>query len=196
MILQAIKNNAFVKKLFPTNFIENWVEEKANRLLPFLSKKDKILDIGAGNGMLANSLMKKGFEVQAVDVDNHSIVESVKTIVYDGQTLPFSDRSYDTALLLLVLHHTNDPVQILKEAARVAPKIIIIEDVYHNVIQKYLTFAMDTLVNLGHSNMTYQNRSSSEWLLIFKDLELKLIEKREKRVLFFFKQATFVLERE
>jgi len=193
LILQAIKNNSFIKKCFSSNFVENWVAEKANRLLPFLQKTDNILDIGTGNGLLAHTLMKKGFKIQAIDVENHSIVDSVKTMIYDGKALPFSSKSYDVALLLLVLHHTEDPIEVLKETARVANKIIIIEDVYDNILQKYMTFAMDTLVNFGHSNMTYQNRSIQEWQLIFKDLDLELIETKEKKVLLFFKQVTFVL---
>ena len=63
-----------------------------------------------------------------------------------------------------------------------------------NVVQKYLTFGMDTLVNFGHSEMTYQNRSLEEWKLIFKDLNLEIIAEKQKRVLLIFRQATFVLK--
>ena len=53
---------------------------------------------------------------------------------------------------------------------------------------------MDTLVNFGHSKMTYQNRSLEEWKLIFKDLNLEIIAEKQKRVLLIFRQATFVLK--
>ena len=125
---------------------------------------------------------------------NLSILPEIPVMVYDGEKLPYANNHFDNALLLTVLHHTTDPVAVLKESARVAKQVVIIEDVYKNVVQKYLTFGMDTLVNFGHSKMTYQNRSLEEWKLIFKDLNLEIIAEKQKRVLLIFRQATFVLK--
>ncbi|MEM8908128.1 MAG: class I SAM-dependent methyltransferase [Bacteroidota bacterium] len=193
MLLELLRKHPMIKNWFLNWLDQNWVAEKAQRILPFLEQDQSVLDIGAGNGLLARHLLQKGFQVQAVDVANLAIPEEISITVYDGQHLPFADQSYATALLITVLHHTDDPVVVLRETARVASKIVIIEDVYRNTLQKYLTFGMDTLVNLGHSNMTYQNRSTKEWLALFETLGLSLLEHREKRVLGFFRQATFVL---
>ncbi|MEM9821606.1 MAG: class I SAM-dependent methyltransferase [Bacteroidota bacterium] len=194
MLLQLIRKNNVVTRLYLGLLEKTWVNEKVQRILPFLQKSERILDIGAGNGLLANQLIKQGYQVTPVDVANLAIPESIKVVVYDGKKLPFDHQSHDTGLLLTVLHHTQNPVEVLKEVARVVKKVIIIEDVYRNSVQKYLTFAMDTLVNFGHSQMTYQNRSTEEWKAIFRELGLELKQHREKRVLFFFRQATFVVE--
>lgn len=194
MLLQLIRKNEFFKNLYVHWLGKLWVEEKKNRILPYLHYNEKIIDVGAGNGLLSQRLQQQGYEVNPVDVANLAIPDDLKVIVYDGKQLPFTDQSQGVALLLTVLHHTDDPVAVLREVARVAHKIVIIEDVYSNVIQQYLTYGMDTLVNFGHSNMTYQNRSVDQWNSIFNDLGLEVVVFKQKRVLLFFRQATFVVQ--
>lgn len=194
MILETIRKYPIFKKLYLDELGKRWVSEKKNRLLPYLSTKDTLLDVGCGNCLLANELKEDGYSITGVDVANLSIIDDFQPKVYDGQHLPFENNAFDCALLLTVLHHTDDPVEVLRETSRVAHRILIIEDVYSNIFQQYLTYAMDTLVNFGHSNMTYQNKSIAEWKSVFDLLQLKLLDIKEKRVLLFFKQVTFVLE--
>jgi len=49
-------------------------------------------------------------------------------VKFDGTSIPFPDRSFDTLVFVDVLHHTNDPVLLLREAARVARNTIVIKD--------------------------------------------------------------------
>ncbi len=193
MILNIIKNNTWLRRQYIETLSRFWVKEKVGRFLPWLPQGSTAVDIGAGNGLVAFELQKAKIKATAVDVANLSILPEVEVTVYDGEHLPYSDRHFDAALLLTVLHHTTDPVAVLRESARVAKQVVIIEDVYKNIVQKYATFAMDTLVNFGHSEMTYQNRSLKEWKVIFKDLDLEIVAEKEKRVLVFFRQVTFVL---
>ena len=195
MILETIRKYTFLKNSLLHKFLLKWVTEKKNRIIPFLEKEEKILDVGCGNCLLANALKKEGYHITGLDVSNLSIIEDFEPFVYDGEHMPYETDTFDCALLLAVLHHTDNPEKVLKETARVASRIIIIEDVYKNSFQKYLTFAMDTLVNLGHSNMTYQNKSVDEWKDLFKKLGVEVSEIMEKRVLLFFKQVTFVVEK-
>ena len=194
MILKIIKNNSWFRKTYIQTLSRFWVKEKVSRFLPWLPAGSTAVDIGAGNGPVAFELINAGINATAVDVANLSILPEIPVTVYDGEKLPYANNHFDNALLLTVLHHTTDPVAVLKESARVAKQVVIIEDVYKNVVQKYLTFGMDTLVNFGHSEMTYQNRSLEEWKLIFKDLNLEIIAEKQKRVLLIFRQATFVLK--
>lgn len=193
MLLKFIKNIKLVKRFYSSRLGKSWVERKLATVIPHLSPDHSILDIGCGNGLVTDNLRQHGFQVTPIDVDNLSILESVKPIVYDGQHMPFEDQEFDTALLLTVLHHTDNPIEILKETKRIAQRIVIIEDIYSNILQKYMTYAMDTLVNLGHSNMTYQNKSNKEWKASFKELGLELVHESSKSVLLFFRQATYVV---
>lgn len=194
MLLNIIRKVDLIGKFYSSNLGKKWIQNKLQPVLPHLDEQQKVLDIGSGNGMITYHLRQKNIDTTPVDVANLSILPEVTSIVYDGITMPFEDKKFDTGLLLTVLHHCPDPILVLKEAARVSKQIVIIEDVYSNVIQQYLTYAMDTLVNFGHSTMTYQNKSDKEWKVTFEQLGLKLVEESSKSVLLFFRQATYVLE--
>lgn len=191
MILSLIKNIPFIKKSY-LNLGNKWVHRKLETVLPHI--KGNTIDIGSGNGMVAFYLQKNGHAMTALDVADLSIHPEIKTVVYDGKKMPFKNKQFDTGLILTVLHHTDDPLIVLKEAQRISKRLIIIEDIYTNIIQQYMTYAMDTLVNLGHSNMTYQNKNNQEWKTTFKQLGLKVVFERQKKVLVFFRQITYVLE--
>jgi len=194
MLLHSIRNIDLIGRFYRSNAGKKWVANKLQSVLPHLDTTDSILDIGSGNGLITHTLRKQGYDTTAVDVADLSIIPEVETVVYDGQQLPFADKAVDVALLLTVLHHCTDPVAVLAEALRVAQRVIIIEDIYYNKVQQYLTYGMDTLVNLGHSAMTYQNKSDEEWQKVFEELEADLVATSSKRVLLFFRQATYVIE--
>jgi len=193
MILHAIRKFNLIARFYSSNFGKKWVANKLKTVIPHLNKSEKAIDIGCGNGMITHTLRQQNFDCTPMDVADLSIIEEVQPVVYDGINMPFEDNAFDTGLLLTVLHHTPNPIPVLKESARIAKKIIIIEDIYNNKIQQYMTYAMDTLVNFGHSSMTYQNKSDSEWKTAFEELGLDLVEESSKSVLFFFRQATYVL---
>ncbi len=192
MLLSFIKNIPIIKQIY-LKLGQKWITNKLQTVLSHLDINNKILDVGSGNGAICNYLKTKGYNIDALDVANLSIYPHIKTVVYDGKKMPFKNKAYGTALLLTVLHHTNNPKIVLKETARVSQKIIIIEDIYSNIIQQYMTYIMDTLVNLGHSNMTYQNKNDKEWKILFKQLNLQLVHEHKRRVLLFFTQKTYVL---
>lgn len=194
MLLQAIRKFDLIGKFYASQLGQKWITNKLSTVVPHLNQEDRILDIGAGNGMITQHLRQQGFNSTPLDVANLSILPEVETIVYDGLNMPFESQSFDVGLLLTILHHTPDPIPVLKEAARVCKHLVIIEDVYSNIVQQYLTYGMDTLVNLGHSSMTYQNKSDKEWRAAFEALNFKLNHSSSKAVLGIFRQATYVLD--
>jgi len=194
MILKTIHKISFVKKAI-SKILDAWVENKTARFIQFLPHQYKILDIGSGNCLLTNNLIKKGYDVTAIDVKNLSILPSIQPIIYDGTKLPFKRDTFDAVLLLTVLHHCDTPKSIIEEAKRVSDTIIIIEDTYNNTIQKVVTQFIDLIVNLGHSKMTYQNKTEAGWEDTFNTLGLEILSKRRKSVLLFFRQTTYHLKK-
>ncbi|MEM6722794.1 MAG: class I SAM-dependent methyltransferase [Bacteroidota bacterium] len=193
MVLWFIHKVAPIRKRYISNWGPKWIKYKVDSFANLLQPTDTILDIGAGGALISKELMNRGHRVTPLDLENLSYLPEIEPIVYDGQTMPFEENSHDVALLLTVLHHTQDPEAILQETKRVAKRIILIEDVYNNVFQKYLTFFMDGIVNWGYSPCPHTNKDDKGWKATFKQLDLELVSVSYLRVLFFFRQAVYEL---
>lgn len=167
---------------------------KMKRLEKFLRDRENILDIGCGNGAFVLLCRKARMKVDTIDVRNKSAFGSVRPQVYDGTNLPFADKTFDTAMLITVLHHTPSPEEILKEAIRVADKLVVMEDVYTGTWQKYLTWWVDSLVNLEFRGHPHTNKTDAEWKRCFTDLGLELETYREYRFLLLFRQTLYCLK--
>lgn len=99
-------------------------------LTPFLSQAHSVLDVGSSNGRLISQITA-GICDRVVGVDVHVQPDSVIPIeLYDGVHLPFPDDSFDSVVLIDVLHHADDPAALLAEAARVAKDHVLIKDHY------------------------------------------------------------------
>ena len=164
------------------------------RIESFLDKKDTILDIGCGTCNTCEVLRKKGYAITPLDVQNRSFVRGIKPILYDGKKLPFADNAFDVSIILTVLHHASNPENLLKEAKRVAKKVIIIEDIYTNKIHKYLTYFFDSLLNLQFSGHPHTNKTDREWKKTFHTLGMKLHDATYKNSMLVFKHAKYYLE--
>jgi SAM-dependent methyltransferase len=86
----------------------------------------RILDIGTGTGLFAESFSKHGLEVSGVDA-NPEMLTAARQYVPDGEfregtaeALPYPDNSFDLVFLGLVLHETDEPLKVLQETRRVA----------------------------------------------------------------------------
>lgn len=88
--------------------------------------KGKLLDLGCGKMPYKNLIQECSFIdcYLGVDIENDAYQNSgVKPdIIWDGKTIPVSPDSVDTVLLVEVLEHVPDPLQILKEVFRILQK--------------------------------------------------------------------------
>lgn len=195
-LAEFIIQRKFVAKLIRDRKIGLARDRQSVELItPFLLNRNEILDIGSGFCRIARILRDKGYQVTPVDIQNLSIVEEIRPIICDGKKLPFTNNSFDTALLLTVLHHTADPEAILKEANRVSKEIIIIEDIYKNTGQKYFTFVMDSLINLEFFGHPHTNKSDVGWKKLFEGLNINLKGSRYKTIWKGFLTAAYFLEK-
>src|SRR5581483_11357875 len=92
---------------------------------------DSLLDIGCGNGLISK-LAETLFErVRVMDVVDYvpKAFNLDFTLYTEGQAFPI-DETFDTVLLLTVLHHATAPVEMLKLAwGATRKRLIIIESV-------------------------------------------------------------------
>jgi ubiquinone/menaquinone biosynthesis C-methylase UbiE len=83
--------------------------------------RHSVLDVGCGDGLIDEMIAAKRPDLQISGVDVHVRAGArVPVTPFDGRRLPFADRSWDTVMFCDVLHHTDDPILLLREAARVA----------------------------------------------------------------------------
>lgn len=177
--------------------------DRANQLtpkmFPFITSKDTILDIGSGTGVISKTIqIKKGITPTLVDVQFNSMCDLYPVVIYDGKTLPFAENTFKKSLLITVLHHCADSSRVLDEAARVTEKqIIVVEDLFDDLLSRVITFVGDCLVNWEiHSPFT--NNSKQNWIKIFEDKNFKVVHTSElklKCIGFPFKLGIFVLEK-
>ncbi|WP_158543454.1 class I SAM-dependent methyltransferase [Dyella solisilvae] len=89
--------------------------------MPMLPVGGKILELGAGDGWQASILTQHGFKVTAIDVQGIAAgaTQYTPVTIYDGQTIPFPDASFDAIYSSNVLEHIKDFDRIQAELARV-----------------------------------------------------------------------------
>ncbi len=92
----------------------------------------RLLDLGAGNGILAYAAAVDGWTVTAIEPDPSAVVGAaairrlaaetdvtIEVLEAFGETLPLADGSIDVAFARQVLHHARDLPALCSELARV-----------------------------------------------------------------------------
>jgi ubiquinone/menaquinone biosynthesis C-methylase UbiE len=94
-------------------------------LSEYLNGAESLLDVGIGTGRYADPLRRGGFDVVGVDVSEQMVAKAkekgFRNLVFaDAAKLPFTSRSFDTAMSVHFLHLVDDWVGVLREIGRVA----------------------------------------------------------------------------
>ena len=91
-----------------------------------------VLDVGTGTAIFAEAFSKQDSQVTGIDT-NPKMLEVARSRVPGGffqlaaaEKMPFSDDSFDLVFLGHVLHETDDPLEALQEAHRVAKERVVI----------------------------------------------------------------------
>src|SRR6266540_5358182 len=81
----------------------------------------RVLDVGCGDGQLAWLIMQRrpDVKIQGIDILVRSETQ-IEVAPFDGNVIPHQNASFDLVTFSDVLHHTSDPLILLREAARVA----------------------------------------------------------------------------
>ena len=103
----------------------------SKRAILSLLRKGSVLDVGCGDGLLLEHLKRRGLAVSGIDISAVALricaergLDCVQGDI--SERLPFEDGAFDSVLLIDVLEHLFQPLEVLKEAARVARKHVFI----------------------------------------------------------------------
>jgi SAM-dependent methyltransferase len=163
-----------------------WVADRRSRVLArhlseVLPRGATVLDVGSGDGNVASLIMefRKDLTVRGVDVLVRPSTR-IPVTSFDGTNLPFPDESFDVVMFVDVLHHTEHPTVLLREAMRVARKGIAIKD--HTLDGPGSRFRLRFMDWVGNArfgvNLPYNYWPTSRWSEAFAGLGLRPAHKR------------------
>ena len=146
-----------------------------NHLAGLIPQDDRVLDVGCGDGQLSYSISQKRRDIQIKGIDPLIREKtSMPVEMFDGQKIPYDDGSFDTVLLIDVLHHTDDPIALLKEAKRVTRQVMIIKDhmcngLFAGTTLRFMDFVGNARYNVA---LRYNYWTKQKWLAVFDSLDL------------------------
>jgi ubiquinone/menaquinone biosynthesis C-methylase UbiE len=89
----------------------------------------KALDIGCGNGIVSAALKNSlGVDLHGTDIVDYCRGKIPFRLMDNPRKIPFPDNFFDYVFFNDILHHAQYPEELLLEAARVAPCIMVFED--------------------------------------------------------------------
>ncbi len=134
------------------------------------------MDVGSGDGYVDMLLLEKRTDLTIHGVEVSSRLQSKFPVTYfDGTTLPFEKDSFDVVMFVDVLHHTADPMVLLREAVRVARRGIAIKDhVLQGIFAEGRLQFMDCVGNARHGvALPFHYWTRNQWRIAEDFLGLK-----------------------
>lgn len=107
--------------MFSVDYLNEIRMLELESVLPYLPRKGRLLELGAGTGRQAQALAERGLEVEAIDIPSSDYFEHRLFPVqdYDGTTIPFEDGAFDVVYSSNTLEHVGDLTRMHAEIARV-----------------------------------------------------------------------------
>lgn len=151
------------------------VEVLARHFAELLPDRARVLDVGCGDGSLAHAILERRPNLSFLGID--PLVREATAIPvepFDGEHLPFDAHSFDYVLFADVLHHTDDPFVLLREAVRVARLGVLIKDhLVQGLFARATLRFMDRVGNRRFGvNLPHNYWTPAEWDDAFAELGL------------------------
>ena len=159
------------------------VDVLARHLADLLPRGGSVLDVGAGDGRLANRVaqLRPDLRLSGVDVLVRDDAQ-IPVRQFDGTHLPFESDAFDAVIMIDVVHHATDQRALLREAARVASGVVVIKDhVVRGVLARPTLRFMDWVGNARHGvALPYAYWSEEQWRERCDRLGLRVITRRDR----------------
>jgi SAM-dependent methyltransferase len=98
---------------------------QAEMLGDHIGPGEMVLDVGCESGHLCKFIAEMhGATATGIDVHDERSVP-IDFRIFDGKSIPFADNAFDHVVLSFVLHHSSDPMALIKECRRVARRSVI-----------------------------------------------------------------------
>ena len=174
----------FFDRLHENQISPRRLRRLAEHLAQVLPLNAEVLDVGCGDGRLSAMIAQRrqdltftGLEVLVRDKVHIPVQQ------FDGENIPCSDDSFDVAMLVDVLHHTDDPTILLREAMRVSRAAVVIKDhVADGLSSRIRLRLMDYVGNARFGvRLPYNYWPSVKWEEAWRELGLE-VSSRESQL--------------
>ena len=108
----------------------------ANQRIEYLQKwldfsgVDSALEVGCGDGFASHPMSSIVCDMVGGDISELCLERNPlgndRLVLFDAESLPFADCSFDMSFCWEILHHVQDPTDVIREMARIARKYVII----------------------------------------------------------------------
>jgi SAM-dependent methyltransferase len=146
--------------------------EAAARLLP---SGLSVIDIGCGDGRVGAEVARLRPDLTIAGAEIRPRADCrIPVTPFDGRRLPFADGKFGAALIVDVLHHTDAPGVLLREAARVAREVVVLKDHFCESCLDHATLRfMDEVGNRRHRVALPNNYlGRAQWEQLWGDCHL------------------------
>jgi SAM-dependent methyltransferase len=147
----------------------------AERLSQLLPSRASVLDLGCGDGRVAQRLcqLRPDLDLRGMDVQQRPAA-AISVARFDGRNIPLGAGALDFVLLCDVLHHTRDLAGLLAEARRVARRGVVVKDhVAESRFDHALLALMDAAGNPASVAQPHHYLSEAEWRLLWERVGLR-----------------------
>jgi SAM-dependent methyltransferase len=152
------------------------VQVLARHLAALTPAGSSVLDIGCGDGLLAERLAQCRPDLQITGID--VLVRPgarIPVVAFDGRHISQPDRSVDVCMFIDVLHHSDEPEALLREARRVTRRLILIKD--HNCGGWFSGMELRFMDRVGNArygvHLPHNYLSRRQWDEMFRRLDLQ-----------------------
>jgi SAM-dependent methyltransferase len=176
--IEEIEVSTYIGALHDNLVLGRRVKVLADHLSGLTPTGARLLDVGCGDGNIDVLLMQKRPDIHIEGIDVLLRPSSrIPVRFFDGAQIPYPDASFDVAMFVDVLHHTEDPLVLLKEAARVARNIVIKDHLREGFLSNTTLRFMDWVGNAHHGVvLPYNYWSRARWEGAFSQLDLSVAE--------------------
>lgn len=161
----------------------------AEYLTKLIPENASVLDFGCGNMYTAREMVKISPTIKITGLDpvkdqnlNDQVLQKGKLEFKQLTTkeIPFPDNTFDIALALATMHHTDDPEYYLSELKRVikpSGAIVLVEEMYLHLLDKVWISSQDWLLNKMKAGVPVplNFRSHKHYLNEFKKQGLSIV---------------------
>ena len=123
----------------------------AGHLCRFLPPNARVLDVGCGDGAIDALIQNQRSDVSIEGIDVFVRPSPLIPVhSFDGRRIPYEARTFDVVMFVDVLHHTIDPLVLLRESVRVGKTIVIKDHFRDGFLAGFTLRLMDWVGNAYH----------------------------------------------